>query len=444
MIFNIFLTIFLVLLNGFFVAAEFAIVKVRSSQIELRAQAGNRMAKLAQHMITHLDAYLSATQLGITLASLGLGWIGESVVSQIIINIMAAFGFEPSPEIAHSIALPIAFALITVLHIVFGELAPKSIAIQRPESTTLAIALPLRFFYILFIPFIWLLNGFSNFILRSIGIRSLHGSEVHSAEELRLLFEQSAEGGAIHDSQHELIENVFQFNERMVKQILVPRTKMVAIDSNISEHDLMEIIFNEGYSRLPVYSGNIDNIVGVLYVKDLLSIIRMGEPVVLEKLIRPAYFVPETKKINRLLKQFQRRHMHIAIVTDEFGGVSGIVTMEDIIEELVGEIQDEYDEEVPLVELVSDYEYKVSASAPISDANDFLPYPLPEGEDYETVGGLVSVLYGQIPEDINDTIDFNEYEVSVLEKSERSLISVLFRIKEDMREDAVIREMPEH
>jgi CBS domain containing-hemolysin-like protein len=444
MIFNIFLTIFLVLLNGFFVAAEFAIVKVRSSQIELRAQAGNRMAKLAQHMITHLDAYLSATQLGITLASLGLGWIGESVVSQIIINIMAAFGFEPSPEIAHSIALPIAFALITVLHIVFGELAPKSIAIQRPESTTLAIALPLRFFYILFIPFIWLLNGFSNFILRSIGVRSLHGAEVHSAEELRLLFEQSAEGGAIHDSQHELIENVFQFNERMVKQILVPRTKMVAIDSNISEHDLMEIIFNEGYSRLPVYSGNIDNIVGVLYVKDLLSIIRMGEPVVLEKLIRPAYFVPETKKINRLLKQFQRRHMHIAIVTDEFGGVSGIVTMEDIIEELVGEIQDEYDEEVPLVELVSDYEYKVSASAPISDANDFLPYPLPEGEDYETVGGLVSVLYGQIPEDISDTIDFNEYEISVLEKSERSLISVLFRIKEDMREGSIQREMPEH
>ncbi|MBJ6119532.1 HlyC/CorC family transporter [Pontibacter sp. BT310] len=444
MIFNIFLTIFLVLLNGFFVAAEFAIVKVRSSQIELRAQAGNRMAKLAQHMITHLDAYLSATQLGITLASLGLGWIGESVVSQIIINLMAAFGFEPSPEVAHSIALPIAFALITVLHIVFGELAPKSLAIQRPESTTLAIALPLRFFYIVFIPFIWLLNGFSNFILRSMGIRSLHGSEVHSAEELRLLFEQSAEGGAIQDSQHELIENVFQFNERMVKQILVPRTKMVAIDSSISEHDLMEIIFNEGYSRLPVYSGNIDNIVGVLYVKDLLSIIRMGEPVVLEKLIRPAYFVPETKKINRLLKQFQRRHMHIAIVTDEFGGVSGIVTMEDIIEELVGEIQDEYDEEVPLVELVSDYEYKVSASAPISDANDFLPYPLPEGEDYETVGGLVSVLYGQIPEDISDTIDFNEYEISVLEKSERSLISVLFRIKEDMREEAIIKDMPEH
>src|SRR5688572_244341 len=184
MILNIFITIFLVLLNGFFVAAEFAIVKVRSSQMELRAQTGNRFAKIALNMIHHLDAYLSATQLGITLASLGLGWIGESVVSQIIINIMHGVGFEGSETLAHQIALPISFALITVLHIVFGELAPKSLAIQRPEATSLAIALPLRFFYILFSPFIWILNGLSNLILRMIGIVPMHGSEVHTAEEL--------------------------------------------------------------------------------------------------------------------------------------------------------------------------------------------------------------------------------------------------------------------
>ncbi|WP_114782695.1 hemolysin family protein [Botryobacter ruber] len=434
MILDIFITIFLVALNGFFVAAEFAFVKVRSSQIELKAQAGHTMAKLAHNMIGHLDAYLSATQLGITLASLGLGWIGESVVSQIIINIMEAFGFQGSEELAHKIALPFAFALITVLHIVFGELAPKSLAIQRSESTTLAVAAPLRFFYIIFSPFIWLLNGLSNFILRSIGIRPLHGAEVHTAEELRLLFEQSAEGGVIQDSQHELIENVFQFNERMVKQILVPRTKMVAVDINVPEDELMEVIFNEGYSRLPVYKGSIDNIVGVLNVKDILSLIRLGEPIVLEKLIRPAYFVPETKKINRLLKQFQKRHLHMAIATDEFGGVSGIVTLEDIIEELVGEIQDEYDEEVPIVERINDFEYKVNASASILDANDYLPYPLPEGEDYETVGGLINMIYGQIPEDINDMATFNQYEVKVLEKSERKVESVLFKVREEERE----------
>jgi CBS domain containing-hemolysin-like protein len=435
MIINIVITIILVLLNGFFVAAEFAIVKVRASQIELRAQTGHTMAKMAQHMLTHLDAYLSATQLGITLASLGLGWIGESVVSEIVINIMVFFGFKGNAILAHSIALPISFAIITVLHIVFGELAPKSLAIQRSEATTLAVALPMRFFYVLFRPFIWILNGLAGMLLRSMGIRPMHGSEVHSAEELRLLFEQSAESGAIVESQQELLDNVFQFSERMVKQIMVPRTRMAAIDADIAEEELMQVIHNEGYSRLPVYKGTIDNIVGVLYVKDLLTVMRLGESIVIETLMRPAYFVPETQKINRLLQQFQRRHMHIAVVTDEFGGVSGIVTMEDIIEELVGEIQDEYDEEAPIVERLNDFEYKVNGAAPISDANDFLPYSLPEGEDYETVGGLVTMVYGQIPENLNEVASFNQYDIRVLEKADRRVEWVLFKVKEEDRDE---------
>jgi CBS domain containing-hemolysin-like protein len=436
MILNILLTIFLVFLNGFFVAAEFAIVKVRSSQIELRAQAGNQLAKIALGMINNLDAYLSATQLGITLASLGLGWIGESVVAQIIINIMHSFGFAGDEALAHKIALPVSFAVITILHIVFGELAPKSLAIQRPESTSLALSLPLRFFYIIFKPAIWFLNGFSNLILKAIGITPMHGAEVHSSEELRLIFEQSKESGAMQDSQHELIENVFEFNDRMVKQIMVPRTKLAALDIESSEDKILDMVFNEGYSRIPVYKETIDNIVGVLYVKDLLIIIRRGEPIVLEKLIRPAYFVPETKKINRLLQHFQRSHLHMAIVSDEFGGVSGLVTMEDIMEELVGEIQDEYDEEVPLVEKLSEFEFKVSTAAAILDVNDFLPYPLPEGEDYETVGGLINVIYGTIPE-IGDTAVFNEYEFKVLEKSQRNIETVLLTITEDKRDDVL-------
>lgn len=427
MILDIFLTIFLVLLNGFFVAAEFSIVKVRASQIELRAQAGNKLAGLALRMINHLDAYLSATQLGITLASLGLGWIGESVVSQIIINLMDAMGFQPDPELAHQIALPVAFAVITVLHIVFGELAPKSLAIQRPESTSIAIALPLRFFYVIFSPFIWALNGLSNAFLRLIGIRPVHGAEVHSAEELRLLFEQSVVGGVIHDSQQELIENVFRFNERMVKQIMVPRTKMVAISVDAPEDQLLDMVYGEGYSRMPVYQGSIDNIVGVLYVKDLLVLVRRQEPIELAHLIRPAYFVPETKKISSLLKQFQRKHMHMAIVSDEFGGVSGIVTIEDIVEELVGEIQDEYDEETPIVEKVSDFEYKVNTSASISDVNDYLPYPLPKSDDYETVGGLINLIYGAIP-DVNETAILDRYEFKVLEKAQRNIESVQLKV----------------
>lgn len=435
MILNIFLTIFLVLLNGFFVAAEFAIVKVRSSQVELRAQAGSALAKLALNMITHLDAYLSATQLGITLASLGLGWIGESVVAEIILNIMQAAGFASDVDLAHRIAVPIAFSVITVLHIVFGELAPKSLAIQRSEATTMAVALPMQFFYILFKPAIWFLNGFSNMLLRTIGITPVHGAEVHSSEELRLIFEQSKESGAIQDSQHELFVNVFSFNDRMVKQIMVPRTKLAALDIESTEEEILDMVFTEGYSRIPVYRDTIDNIVGVLYVKDLLVVIRRGQLIELEKLIRPAYFVPETKKINRLLQHFQRSHLHMAIVSDEFGGVSGIVTMEDIMEELVGEIQDEYDEEVPVVEKLSDYEFKVSTAASILDVNDFLPFPLPEGEDYETVGGLTNVIYGSIPE-VGETAIFQEYEFKVLEKSRRNIISILLTVIEQKRDKA--------
>jgi CBS domain containing-hemolysin-like protein len=427
MIFDILLTLFLVLLNGFFVAAEFSIVKVRLSQMELRAQAGSKFAAMALHMINHLDAYLSATQLGITLASLGLGWIGESVVSQIIINLMDYAGFRPDPELAHRIALPLAFAVITVLHIVFGELAPKSLAIQRAESTSIAVALPLRFFYIIFKPFIWLLNGLSNAFLRAIGIRPVHGAEVHSAEELRLLFEQSMVGGAIQGSQHELLENVFQFNERMVKQIMVPRTKVMALNVDTPEEELLDLVFGEGYSRMPVYQGNVDNILGVLYVKDLLVLIRRKEPIILSQLIRPAYFVPETKRINTLLKQFQRKHLHMAVVMDEFGGVSGIVTIEDIVEELVGEIQDEYDEEKPIVERVSDSEFKIQTSAAISDVNDYLPFPLPKSEDYETVGGLINLIYGAIPE-VNEIAVLPPYEFKVLEKSQRNIELVLLRV----------------
>jgi CBS domain containing-hemolysin-like protein len=202
---------------------------------------------------------------------------------------------------------------------------------------------------------------------------------------------------------------------------------------NIPEQELMEVIFEEGYSRLPVYDSAIDNIVGVLYVKDILSLMRLNEPIIIEKLMRPAYFVPETKKIPHLLQQFQRRHMHMAIVTDEFGGVSGIATIEDIIEELVGEIQDEYDEEVPIVERLSDFEYRVNGAAPVSDANDYMPFPLPEGEDYETVGGLVTMVYGHIPDDLNEMAQFNEYEIRVLEKSDRRVEWVLFTIREELR-----------
>jgi CBS domain containing-hemolysin-like protein len=427
MVLKILLTLLLVLVNGFFVAAEFALVKVRSSQIDLRAQEGNKLAKLTQNMLHNLEAYLSATQLGITVASLGLGWIGESVVAEVLLAIIHKLGLVVSPETVHSIALVASFATITVLHIVIGEQAPKVLAIQKSEATTLAIAAPLRFFYIITFPAIWLLNTLSNGLLGLFGVKAVHGSDVHTAEELRILLDQSKESGEIQDSEHELIENVFQFNDRMVRQIMVPRTKLAALDVNAPEDKLLEKIFNEGYSRLPVYDGSIDNIVGVLNVKDLLPIVRRGEAIELARIMRPAYFVPETKKINRLLRQFQRKHIVMAIVSDEFGGVAGIVTIEDIMEELVGEIQDEYDNEVPVVEKISETEYRVNTSTPIPDANEYLPYPLPEGDDYETVGGLLNVLYGNIPE-VGDVAVLEPYEFRVLSRASRVVEMVQLRV----------------
>ncbi len=424
---KILFTALLVLINGFFVAAEFALVKVRLSQIELRANEGNRLARLTLTILQNLEAYLSAAQLGITLASLALGWIGESVVASIILAAVHALNLNMTDALAHSIALPVSFATITVLHIVIGEQAPKVLAIQRPEAISMAIAAPLRVFYVVSYPFIWVLNKLSNLVLRLFGVESMHGTEAHTSQELRMLLDQSKESGEIQDSEHELIENVFQFNDRMVKQIMVPRTKISALDVAATEEEVLETVFSEGFSRLPVYEDNIDNIVGVLYVKDLLPLIRRQEPLDLARIMRPAYFVPETKKINRLLRQFQRKHIVMAVVSDEFGGVSGIVTIEDIMEELVGEIQDEYDNEVPVVEKVSETEYRVNPATPIPDANEYLPYPLPEGEDYETVGGLLNVIYGAIPE-VGDLAVLDPYEFRILGRAGRVVELVELRV----------------
>ena len=242
MSFDIFITLLLVFLNGFFVAAEFAIVKVRESQLEVEAQSGNAAAILAKKIVHNIDGYLAATQLGITLASLGLGWVGEPVVSKILISGMHAVGLQLDPKLAHDIALPFAFAVITILHIVFGELAPKSIAIQRSENTTLFVAYPLRFFYLIFRPFIWLLNGIANSVLRFLGVKIIHGSEVHSSDELRYLVKQGKESGTIDEENYQIIRNAFDFSERSVRQIIVPRNQVLAIDINNFSEDVKQKI----------------------------------------------------------------------------------------------------------------------------------------------------------------------------------------------------------
>jgi len=429
MFFDILITLFLVSLNGFFVAAEFAIVKVRSSQIEMKAQGGSRSAKLSSSIISHLDGYLAATQLGITLASLGLGWVGEPVVSKLILNLISGFGIEIEADLAHKIALPFAFAVITVLHIVFGELAPKSIAIQRAETTTLFIAYPLNVFYFIFKPFIWVLNGFANIILRTIGIEAVHGSELHSAEELKYLISQSSEGGSIVGTDYSIIKNAFDFSERTAKEIIIPRNQVTALDIDKFNDEQIERLLDEGYSRIPCYEETIDNIVGIIYIKDILAKLKKKEIIEIRKLIRPVIFIPETKKIGTLLKEFQAKHIHLAVVVSEFGGTMGIVTMEDIIEEIVGEIQDEYDNETPIVEKINEITFKVISTASINDINNYLPTPFENPSKFDTLAGLVIDRFGKIPFP-NDKIMLDSYEVTIIKRIKNTIALVQLRYLE--------------
>ena len=422
------LILLFVFVNGLFVAAEFSLIRVRLSQLEVKAKDGSRLAGMAIGVVRHLYDYLSATQFGVTVASLILGAVGEEFFTEVFLGLLPKLHLPVTALTAHSIAVISGLIILTFLHVLFGELFPKALAIQRPEAVSLALVLPLRAFYIVTLPLTWFLSKASNLLLGAVGLRSEgHGTEAHTSDELRLLIDQSKESGEIQDSEHELFENVFQFNDRTVRQIMVPRTKISALAVDATEEQVLETVFSEGYSRLPVYEGNIDNIVGVLVVKDLLPLIRARQPLELARIMRPAYFVPETKKINRLLRQFQRKHLVMAVVSDEFGGVSGIVTIEDIMEELVGEIQDEYDNEVPVVEKISETEYRVNTSTSIPDANEFLPYPLPEGDDYETVGGLLNVLYGNIPE-VGDVAVLEPYEFRVLNRSRRVVELVQLRV----------------
>jgi CBS domain containing-hemolysin-like protein len=431
----LFLTFFLVLLNGFFVAAEFAMVRVRGSQIELKAKSGSPVAKIARGIMHNLDGYLAATQLGITIASLGLGWFGQSVVTALMLRMFLSLGLNITSAFIIDTSHVVAFAFITVFHIVFGELAPKSIAIQRSVRTVMTISLPLRLFYVVFRPIIWALNGFANFILRLFGIQTVQGEAHHSSEELQYLLDQGKETGAIDSNEHELIQNVFDFNERVVKNIMVPRTKISGVDINTQKNELLEILITEGYSRMPVYDDVIDKIVGIVHAKDILPLLARNEAIILKDIIRKPYFVPETKKINDLMAELQQKRIQIAIVLDEFGGTAGMVTLEDIVEELVGEIQDEYDEEKPIVERVNEREFIVNALAPIYDVNEHLPHDLPEDGDFDTVSGWLGDIFGKIPE-VGEQKESNGYNITVLKKSDQNIESVKLELLIN-EEDAV-------
>lgn len=423
-VWKLILTIFLVFLNGFFVAAEFAIVKIRTSQIDVRTDLSPAIAKTAKTIVNNLDSYLAATQLGITLASLGLGFVGEGAIAPLVVKAFDAFGLT-GPEwvaIANSSAIWVAFAVITVLHIVFGELAPKSLAIQFPAKTTFSIAWPLRIFYVVFRPVIWMMNGLANSILRLFGIRAIHGSEIHSEEELKMIIMESQEGGAIEETERDLIQNVFEFDDRRVNNIQTLRKNVSAVDVNTTVKEAIDYAVNEGYSRYPVFEESLDNIKGILYTKDLMKLtLENPDETSFMGILRKPLFISESSKIKNLLKQFQKKHIQMAVVTNEIGELTGIVSMEDILEELVGEIQDEYDNEDPIVIKISEGIYSVNAHFNLSDINRHIPYRFEESEHYDTLAGLLAENFPDQELKVGDILELEDYQVKVIKMYRNSV-----------------------
>jgi CBS domain containing-hemolysin-like protein len=434
MAFSIFLVVLLISLNAFFVAAEFAIIKVRYAAVEADAAEGKAVAKVSMMILDRLDAYLSAAQIGITLASLALGWVGEPVLATLIGAGLESLQLPFSPTVAHSIAVPIAFVTITIMHLIFGEAVPKYAAIFHPLMFTYACAVPLRIFAAATAPLVWFINAGTYLVLSPFGIRVKAEHDSHTEEEIRLLLAESArsgEMGSIQKTEHELIEKVFGFDERVVRQIMVPRTQMTAVSLEASVQDILDLVSREGYSRMPVYSGSKDNIVGIVHSKELLRRFMENKSIPVGEIMRPPFFVPETKRISSLLRELQSKKNHMAIVVDEFGISSGLVTLEDIVEELVGEIQDEYDDEQAVVEQRREGGYILNAHASISDVNVHLPEPLPESGEYSTVAGLMNVLFSGIPE-VGQVCRDGMYEFRILKRSRGSIDSVLATYTQQM------------
>jgi CBS domain containing-hemolysin-like protein len=423
-LFNLLLVIFLVLLNGFFVAAEFAMVKVRSSRLETLVLEGNPRAKFAQKLTNNLDSYLSATQLGITLASLGLGWIGEPAIAELIEPILIKFGL--SAALIHTIAFAIAFSIMTILHIVLGELAPKSIAIQKSEGITMWTAPLLIGFYKMMYPFIWLLNSTANGLLRIVGIEPASEHEAaHTEEEIRILMKESHKSGHIDQTELTLVDNIFDFSERNAREIMIPRTDMVCLYAQNTFEENLEIALREQMTRYPVCEPDKDTIIGFVHIKDLFSCTAKGQRINLREIIRSVITVPESMQISTILKMMQKKRAQLAIVIDEYGGTAGLLTIEDIIEEIVGEIQDEFDEERQPIELKGNEIYSVDGRLLLEEANDFFGFKI-DTDDVDTMGGWI---YSRIesPPKVNQKVEYDGFEFIITEVDHLRINRILVR-----------------
>ncbi|MGM8212003.1 hemolysin family protein [Virgibacillus sp. W0430] len=405
-LFKLIMVCILIFLTAFFVAAEFAIVKTRSTRIEHLLETGNKKAADVKKILNNLDGYLSACQLGITVTALGLGWLGEPTVGRLVhplfekINIGAA--------ITPILSITTAFFLITFLHVVVGELAPKTIAIQRAEAISLLLAKPLILFYKIMYPFIWLLNGSARLFIRLFGFRPVKEHEVaHSEEEVRLILSESYKSGEINQSEMMYVNNIFDFDDRLTKEIMIPRTEMVCFFVEDSWEENIEVVRKDQFTRYPVADGDKDHIIGLVNIKNILTEHFSKDEQSIRPFIRPIMYVTEATPIKQVLLKMQKERLHMAIVIDEYGGTAGLVTVEDILEEIVGEIQDEFDDnELPMIEQLENNELIIDGKVLLDEINELLNIQL-NTEEVDTIGGWI--ITNNLDASIGTRIEYSGY-----------------------------------
>ncbi|MDQ3118171.1 MAG: hemolysin family protein [Verrucomicrobiota bacterium] len=415
----------LVVLNGFFVAAEFALVKIRNSQLETLAAEGNKRAIVGQVVTGNLDAYLSACQLGITLASLGLGWVGEPFLAQMLQPVFALLHVQ-SPVVITSISFAIAFSLITFLHIVLGEQAPKILAIRKPLPTTLWVSAPLRFFYVIFKPAIWFLNASSNWVLKNI-MRLEPATEhelSHSEEELRLILDESEKSDEVSTLGRDILVNALDMRRRVVRDIMTPRGEVVSLDLEESFEENVKKALESRHTRFPLCRGHLDNTIGLIHIKELVPMMRDPQPDLL-RIRRDVLNVPEMMQLEKLLNMFLTKHAHLAVVVDEYGGTVGMVTLENVLEELVGDIQDEFDTEKEEFREINENEFTLEGAVGLYELQDMADLTL-ESADVSTIGGYVTHLLGHLPKE-GEQVQIENYLVTISKSDGRRVEELHFR-----------------
>jgi CBS domain containing-hemolysin-like protein len=411
---NIVIIVVLILLNAFFVAAEFALVKIRETQLDTLAAKGHRRAKIARHIIANLNSFLSATQLGITMASLGLGWVGEPLFTRVLSPLLVRLGVQ-SDAMLHSISFALGFSALTFLHISAGELAPKWTAIQKPLPIALWVAQPLRWFYIASYPFNWILNRTARWLLRQVGIEAGgEGERAHSDEELRLVVAASQKQAGATTLGRDIVLNALDLRRRVARQVMRPRQEIAALDTEGTIAECLDVAEKTRYSRFPLCEkGDLDKTLGVVHIKDLYAMrLQARSGADLLPVTRKLIYVPETARLEKLLQLFLDRKLHMAIVVDEYGGTMGMVTLENVLEELVGQIQDEFDQEKPLLVRTGETTWEVAGTLPLHELQEVVGGQLQEEEGVTTASGWVTQRLGGFPK-VGDVVDAGSYQLRV-------------------------------